>query len=53
MEPARIEARPFLVIERRYPVAPEKLRRAWTDPQAMSRWWGYSFANLERFVLEA
>ena len=40
MEPARIEERPFLVIERRYPVAPEKVWRAWTDPQAISRWWG-------------
>ena len=29
-----------LRITRRYPAAPEKVWRAWTDPQALSRWFG-------------
>lgn len=32
--------RPSLRITRRYPVAAEKVWRAWTDPQALSRWFG-------------
>ena len=32
--------RPFLVLDRSYPVAPEKVWRAWTDPEALKRWWG-------------
>lgn len=39
MEQAKAE-QPFLAIERTYPVAPEKVWRAWTDPQALKRWWG-------------
>ena len=39
MEQARLE-RPSLVIDRHYPVAPEKVWRAWTDPQALAKWWG-------------
>jgi uncharacterized protein YndB with AHSA1/START domain len=31
---------PSLRITRHYPVAPEKVWRAWTDPQALSRWFG-------------
>lgn len=40
MEDARLAERPSLTLERFYPVAPEKLWRAWTDPQALSRWFG-------------
>lgn len=40
MEQARVEARPSLTLERHYPVAPEKVWRAWTDPQALAKWWG-------------
>ena len=40
MEKAKLEERPFLAIDRHYPVAPEKVWRAWTDPQALKRWWG-------------
>ncbi len=36
----REETRPELRLARRYPVAPEKVWRAWTDPQVMSRWFG-------------
>jgi uncharacterized protein YndB with AHSA1/START domain len=35
-----IQEKPHLAITRRYPVAPEKVWRAWTDPQALSRWFG-------------
>ena len=31
---------PSLQLERHYPVAPEKVWRAWTDPQALSIWFG-------------
>lgn len=40
MEQARIAEKPFLVLERSYPVAPEKVWRAWTDPQAIRKWFG-------------
>jgi uncharacterized protein YndB with AHSA1/START domain len=32
--------KPSLRITRTYPVPPEKVWRAWTDPQALSRWFG-------------
>ena len=38
MEKTRLK--PALELARRYPVAPEKLWRAWTDPQALMKWWG-------------
>jgi len=31
---------PKLVLRRVYPVAPAQVWRAWTDPQALARWWG-------------
>lgn len=40
MEDAKLADRPSLRIARRYPVAPEKVWRAWTDPRALRRWWG-------------
>jgi uncharacterized protein YndB with AHSA1/START domain len=40
MDQAKLAEKPFLVIERRFPVAPEKVWRAWTDPQALKRWFG-------------
>ena len=40
MEQTSIQARPSLVLHRRFPVAPEKVWRAWTDPQALSQWFG-------------
>jgi len=30
--------RPALTLSRHYPVAPEKVWRAWTDPQAIAQW---------------
>ena len=39
MEP-RLAEKPSLTLSRHYPVAPEKVYRAWTDPKAVSMWWG-------------
>lgn len=40
MEASRLGEKPELRLIRRYPVAPEKVWRAWTDPQALSAWFG-------------
>lgn len=40
MEQAKLAEKPSLSLTRSYPVAPEKVWRAWTDPQALKRWWG-------------
>jgi uncharacterized protein YndB with AHSA1/START domain len=40
MAQSPLEQKPSLSITRRYPVAPEKVWRAWTDPQALSHWFG-------------
>jgi uncharacterized protein YndB with AHSA1/START domain len=40
MAQAKLAEKPSLVLARSYPVAPEKVWRAWTDPQALKRWWG-------------
>ena len=40
MEQTGVKEKPFLALERFYPVAPEKVWRAWTDPEALKRWWG-------------
>lgn len=40
MQTGSLDARPSLRLVRRYPVAPEKVWRAWTDPQALSAWFG-------------
>jgi uncharacterized protein YndB with AHSA1/START domain len=34
-----VKEKPFLTLGRHYPVAPQKVWRAWTDPQALKRWW--------------
>ena len=36
----RVKEKPFLEIRRHYAVAPEAVWRAWTDPEAVKRWWG-------------
>jgi uncharacterized protein YndB with AHSA1/START domain len=36
----RLATKPALALERHYPAAPEKVWRAWTDPEAVKRWWG-------------
>jgi len=40
MEQASVTEKPFLILSREYTVAPDKVWRAWTDPQAVKRWWG-------------
>jgi uncharacterized protein YndB with AHSA1/START domain len=40
MEQARLAEKPSLVLRRSLSVAPQKVWRAWTDPQALKRWWG-------------
>ena len=44
MEQARVKNastdKPALTIARSYPVASEKVWRAWTDPEAIRKWWG-------------
>jgi uncharacterized protein YndB with AHSA1/START domain len=40
MEQAKLENKPSLTLNRHYPVAPEKVWRAWTEPQALKRWFG-------------
>ncbi|HSA91063.1 MAG TPA: SRPBCC domain-containing protein [Burkholderiales bacterium] len=35
----KLAQKPSLTLTRRYPVAPEKIWRAWTDPQALRQWW--------------
>jgi uncharacterized protein YndB with AHSA1/START domain len=40
MEQAKLAEKPSLNLQRRYPVSPEKVWRAWTDPQALKQWWG-------------
>jgi uncharacterized protein YndB with AHSA1/START domain len=40
MEQAKLKEKPSLALARSYPVPPEKVWRAWTDPQAIKRWWG-------------
>ena len=40
MEKAAVTEKPWLALERHYPVSPEKVWRAWTDAQAVRQWWG-------------
>ena len=35
-----VATKPSLTLSRHYPVGPEKVWRAWTDPQAVKKWWG-------------
>jgi uncharacterized protein YndB with AHSA1/START domain len=45
MAQSTTQDRPRLHLTRRYPVAPEKVWRAWTEPQALSAWFGPGEAN--------
>jgi uncharacterized protein YndB with AHSA1/START domain len=36
----QVTRKPSLALARRYPVGPEKVWRAWTDAQALKKWWG-------------
>ena len=53
MEQASLKEKPSLTLNRSYAVPPERVWRAWTDPEAIKRWWGpggessVSFARLD------
>jgi uncharacterized protein YndB with AHSA1/START domain len=55
MEAARLAERPSLTLERFYPVGPEKVWRAWTEPQALTRAFGpgETFIEPDYFLQEA
>ena len=36
----RVTEKPSLTLSRSYPVAPQKVWRAWTDAEALKKWWG-------------
>lgn len=36
----RVTEKPSLTLTRHYPVGPEKVWRAWTEAQAVKKWWG-------------
>ena len=40
MAETTLKEKPSLTLNRSYPVAPERVWRAWTDPQALKRWFG-------------
>ena len=40
MEQASLAEKPSLTLTCSYPVAAQKVWRAWTDPEAVKRWWG-------------
>ena len=40
MDETGLTEKPSLTLTRNYPVAPEGVWRAWTDPQALKRWFG-------------
>jgi uncharacterized protein YndB with AHSA1/START domain len=40
MDRSALDELPALVLSRRYPVSPAKVWAAWTDPQALIRWFG-------------
>ena len=40
MEQANVKDKPALSLRRHYAVAPEKVWRAWTEPQALKGWFG-------------
>jgi len=40
MEDSKLKEKPFLSLSRRFNSPPEKVWRAWTDPQALKQWFG-------------
>ena len=52
MEQAKLADKPALALSRTYPVAPEKVWHAWTDPQALRTWWAQTDAPLWRAELD-
>ena len=52
MEQARVAERLALTLERRYPVAPEKVWGAWTDPEALKRGFGPGGTGMDDLLWE-
>jgi len=40
MAQSKLQEKPSLTLSRSYPVAPERVWRAWTDPETLRTWWG-------------
>jgi uncharacterized protein YndB with AHSA1/START domain len=40
METVGLKQKPALSLSRHYPASPEKVWRAWTDAEALKKWWG-------------
>lgn len=40
MDQTTLKEKPSLTLTRNFPVPPERVWRAWTDPQALKRWFG-------------
>ncbi|HEV3009567.1 MAG TPA: SRPBCC domain-containing protein [Burkholderiales bacterium] len=40
METVGLKQKPSLSLSRHYPASPEKVWRAWTDAEAVKKWWG-------------
>ncbi len=45
-------AQPALFLSRHYAAAPERVWRAWTDPQALKQWWGPSNEPVSEAVVD-
>jgi uncharacterized protein YndB with AHSA1/START domain len=48
MQSSSVDERPSLILIRTFPVAPEKVWRAWTDPDALRIWWNQADSPPER-----
>jgi uncharacterized protein YndB with AHSA1/START domain len=46
----RAEVAPVVSLTRRYPVAAEKVWRAWTDPEALAQWFGQDEGSVVNFA---
>lgn len=40
MDQASLAEKPSLTLRRNYAAAPQKVWRAWTEPEALKKWWG-------------
>ena len=52
MAQSKLQEKPSLTLSRSYAVAPEKVWRAWTDPEAIKRWWGPGNEPVSRAELD-
>jgi uncharacterized protein YndB with AHSA1/START domain len=52
MAQSTTQDKPSLHLTRRYPASPEKVWRAWTDPQALSAWFGPGGASVTQAEMD-